>query len=93
MEIIIAVVVIAAIGYFFFKGLDTNKDGKVTLEEVKATADVNNDGKVNVEDVKVAATKAKTAVKKTASNVGAKTKAAMKKATTAKKPATKKAAK
>ena len=93
MEIIISVVLIAVVGYFLFRGLDSNKDGKVTVEEVKAVADVNNDGKVDVEDVKVVATKAKTAVKKQAANVGAKTRAAVKKATTAKKPAAKKAAK
>lgn len=103
MEIIIAVVVIAGFAFFLFQRFDANKDGKVTLDEVKTVADVNNDGKVDVEDVKVAVTKAKTAVKKTLSGAGAKTRAivgkavvkkpAVKKATTVKKPAAKKAAK
>lgn len=93
MEIIIAVVLIAAVAYILFRGLDANNDGKVTVEEVKAVADVNNDGKVDAKDVKAAAVKATTAVKKKTANVGAKTRAAVKKATTAKKPAAKKAAK
>ena len=81
MEIIIAVVVIAAIGYFLFKGLDTNKDGKITVEEVKSAADVNQDGKVDIEDVKVAAEKTVTAAKEGAKKVAAKAKAAVKKTT------------
>lgn len=93
MEIIIIVAILGGLVFFLFRGFDTNKDGKVTVAEVKSVADVNNDGKVDIKDVKVAATKAKTVAKKTAANIGAKTKTAVKKATTARKPVAKKAAK
>jgi len=92
MEIIIIVAILAGLAFFLFRGFDANKDGKVTFDEVKSAADANKDGKVDAEDVKVVATKAKAVAKKTAANIGAKTKTAVKKAT-AKKPAAKKTGK
>ena len=78
MEIIvIAIVVVAAAGIWYYnrnsKSFDVNQDGKVdatdikvavqnTVEGVKASADVNKDGKAGA---KKAATKAKETVKKT----------------------------
>ena len=99
MEIIIALVAIVVIGAIWYSnrstGADVNQDGKVDLADAKAAvektvetvtqvADANKDGKVDVADVKVVATKAKAAVKKTATKAVAKTatkaKAAVKKA-------------
>jgi len=70
MEIIIILVVAAAIGYFIYKNttpkalefLDVNKDGKVDAKDAKSVADVNKDGKVDAQDAKAAVTKTKTAV-------------------------------
>ncbi len=91
MEIIIAVVVIVAIGAIFYfnrdTGVDVNKDGKVdladvkaavtnTVEGVKTTADVNKDGKVDAADAKAAGT----AVKKTVKKAATKARTAVKKA-------------
>ena len=94
MEIIIALVVIVALGALVYfnrsaNSLDINNDGKVDLADAKAAvdntvagvsaaADVNKDGKVDAEDVKEAVTKTKAAAKKTAT----KARAAAKKATT-----------
>jgi preprotein translocase subunit SecF len=95
MEIIIALVAIVVIGTVWYTnrktGADVNGDGKVDLADVKAAveqtvetvaivADANKDGKVDAADVKVVATKAKTAVKKTATKTATKAKAAVKKA-------------
>jgi hypothetical protein len=92
MEILIlaALVVVGALIYFnrSSKSLDINNDGKVdmsdaalavknTVQGTKSLADVDGDGKVTVKDARAAASKAKTAVKKTA----AKAKTAAKTAT------------
>lgn len=93
IEIIIALIVIVALGAIWYSnrktGFDANQDGVVdlkdagvmlekTVEEVKAVADVNNDGKVDVADVAVVKEKAKVATKKAAT----KAKETVKKATT-----------
>jgi len=58
MEIVIAVVVIVAVGaYFFIKRADTNKDGKVDAAEAKVAV------KQVEAAVKTAATKVETKVK------------------------------
>ena len=95
MEIIIALVAIVVIGAIWYSnrstGADVNQDGKVDLADAKAAvektvetvtqvADANKDGKVDVADVKVVATKAKAAVKKTATKTATTAKAAVKKA-------------
>jgi stress response protein SCP2 len=95
MEIIIALVAIVVIGAIWYSnrgtGADVNQDGKVDLADAKAAvektvavavtvADANQDGKVDAADVKVVATKAKAAVKKTATTTATKAKAAVKKA-------------
>jgi hypothetical protein len=79
MEILIALIVIVAVGAIIYtnreaKSLDVNDDGKVDVQDAKAAikktvdavrnaGDVNKDGKVNVKDVKVAAKQVKAAVK------------------------------
>lgn len=101
MEILIAAVVIVALGAIWYTnrktGFDVNQDGKVdstdakaavqnVVETVKATADVNDDGKVDSADVKVVKEKAKASTKKAAT----KAKETVKKATTrGRKPKTK----
>lgn len=78
MELLaIVVVALGVLVFFYLRQADKNSDGKVTVAEVKESLDINKDGKVDVADVKAAATKAKTAAKKTA----AKAKTAVKKAT------------
>ena len=82
MEILIALVIVAGLGYMLWannqiKPLDLNKDGKVDSQDLAAivpvltqsitkVADVNNDGKVDVEDAKVVVEKTKVVAKKTA---------------------------
>jgi len=71
MEFIIAIAAVVVIAYLIYRNttpkalefLDTNKDGKIDVEDVKAVADVNRDGKVDVSDVKAAVKTTKTAVK------------------------------
>jgi hypothetical protein len=96
MEIVIAIIVVVALGAIWYTnrktGFDTNQDGKIDLADAKAaventvavvkeTADVNKDGKVDAADVEVVKTKAKTAVKKTATKAKATVKKAATKAT------------
>ena len=85
MEILIALVIVAGLGYMLWannqiKPLDLNKDGKVDSQDLAAivpvltqsitkVADVNNDGKVDVEDAKVVVEKTKVVAKKTAAKV------------------------
>lgn len=79
MELLIAAVIIVALGaiwYFNRKtGPDVNQDGKVdaadakaafveVVEGIKAEVDVNKDGKVDSADVKVVKEKAKAGAKK-----------------------------
>jgi hypothetical protein len=87
MEILIALVIVAGLGYLLWsnnqiKPLDLNKDGKVDAQDLAAivpvltqsitkVADVNNDGKVDVEDAKVVVEKTKAVAKKTATKVKA----------------------
>ena len=82
MEILIALVIVAGLGYMLWannqiKPLDLNKDGKVDSQDLAAivpvltqsitkVADVNNDGKVDVEVAKVVVEKTKVVAKKTA---------------------------
>ena len=87
MEILIALVIVAGLGYMLWannqiKPLDLNKDGKVDSQDLAAivpvltqsitnVADVNNDGKVDVEDAKVVVEKTKAVAKKTATKAKA----------------------
>jgi hypothetical protein len=69
MEILIGLIVIAALGYLLYinnskKPFDVNKDGKVGFDDAAAIVpvlaqklDVNKDGKIDVKDVKVVASK------------------------------------
>lgn len=81
MEILLALVIIAGLGYMLWannqiKPLDLNKDGKVDTQDLAAivpvvtqtiatAADVNKDGKVDVQDAKVVVEKTKAVAKKT----------------------------
>jgi len=95
MEIIIGLIVLVVAGAIWYfnrssKNLDVNQDGKVdtkdavaavqnTVTGVKAAADVNQDGKVDTADAKEVVTKAKAAVKKTATKAKAAASTATKK--------------
>ena len=72
---IVVIVLVVAIGYVVYKAFvkkaDTNQDGVVTAEEAKIAvqaveAKIEEEVKVVVEKAKKTATKAKTAVRKTA---------------------------
>lgn len=77
---LVILAVVAGAAWYFWPRTDTNKDGKVDINDavanVKAEADVNKDGKVNVADVEVVAAKVEEEIKAEVKKVAAKVKKA-----------------
>lgn len=89
MEIVIIVAVgVAILAFIAYQHFDSNKDGRVTKEEVKSSLDLNKDGRIDKKDAEVAAKAVKSTVKGAKAEVKrtvTRAKKAVKKATTKKK--------